>query len=193
MASSVASNIASKKNVIDNYTVDVLQTQYNLHKNYVTGRIASLKGLGIKARLPSIPEDITENIIKFIIHKNGDTSSSWNCKGDLYSTKEGVQECKCFTSDGPLSFSPTSDWNVIYFMDAQHWLEDKFVVYRINLKKSSEEWKKIKVNGLQTFDDQAKQGRRPHISWKLLEPQVSSHCEKIFDGTFQEIITPAPQ
>ena len=175
----------------DTYSQSVLQELFMLHKNYVETRITTGKKLGIKFRLPHIPEDISENIIKFIIHKLGDTTSTWACKGDLLSKKEGVQECKTFTSDGPLSFSPSSGWDVIYFLDARKWLENKFVLYKINLKKSSDAWKAIKVKKTQTFDDQAQQGRRPRIGWTLLYPQVSEYTEKVFDGTFEDIFTPA--
>ena len=174
----------------DTYSKAVLEELFLLHKTYVETRMAAGKKLGIKFRLPHIPEDISENIIKFIIHKLGDKTSTWACKGDLLSKKEGVQECKTFTSDGPLSFSPSSGWDVIYFLDARKWLDNKLVLYKINLKKSSESWKAIKVKKTQTFDDQAQQGRRPRIGWKLLYPQVSEHTEKVFDGTFEDIFTP---
>ena len=62
--------------------------------------------------MPSIPEDISENLIKFMIHKYGDISSNWSCKtGDLLSSIEGKQECKCFTSDGP---SPLVQIGILY-------------------------------------------------------------------------------
>jgi hypothetical protein len=151
----------------------------------------STKDLGIKVRFPSIPEDISENIIKFIIHsKLNDKTSNWSCKrGDLVSEKEGKQECKCFTSDGPPSFTPTSQWDVIYFLDARNWLHNKFILYRIPLKRTSDEWKNIKVNKKETFNDQCKQGRRPRITWESLHPQVSKYCTEVFNGTFEEIFT----
>jgi hypothetical protein len=182
------------KNIIkndDTYTESVLKEQFDLHKNYVNQRKESSKKLKITFRLPSIPEDISENIIKFIIHKNGDTTSNWNCSGDLISEKEGKQECKCFTSDGPPSFTPSSDWDVIYFLDARNWLNNKLILYKINLKRSSDEWKKIKVNKKQTFDDQCKQGRRPRLTWNSLQPQISEYTTKIFEGTFDDIFTPS--
>jgi len=178
--------ISINKTKIDNYTSEILKKQYYLHKNYVLSR----KDILIKIRLPSIPEDISENIIKFIIHKNGDLTSTWNCvSGDLFSHLEGKQECKCFTSDGPLSFTPSSEWDSIYFLDARNWLNESesMILYKVSLKKSSEEWKNIKVNKNQTFDDQCKQGRRPRISWDSLYPQVSDYVEKIYSGTFEEI------
>ncbi len=171
------------------YTKELLKEQYLLHKNYVKGRIDTTIKIGIKVRLPAIPEDISENIIKQIINnKLNDPTSSWNCKnGDLYSTKEGKQECKCFTSDGPISFTPTSEWDVIYFLDSRKWLNDEFVLYRVPLKRTSEEWKIIKINKLQTFEEQSAQKRRPRIGWDNLKPQLKNHCIKVFEGTFEDI------
>jgi len=159
----------------------------NIHKKYVIQRMESAKKLNIKFRLPSIPEDISENIVKFIIHKNGDTTSTWNCKGDLLSSVEGIQECKCFTSVGPLSFTPSSEWDVIYFLDATHWLTNKFKLYKYTNKRSSDEWKNIKINKNQTFEQQCIQGRRPRIGWSGLYPQIKPHCNLIFDGSFEDI------
>ena len=175
----------------DSYTKELLYQQYNNHKSYVIGRIETTIKIGVKVRLPCIPEDISENIVKFIIHnKLHDNTSKWNCKnGDLYSEKEGIQECKCFTSDGPLSFTPLSEWNVIYFLDAREWLNNKFILYRIPLQRTSLEWKNIKVSKKQTFEDQTKQGRRPRLTWNLLYPQIKSYCEKIYDGSLEDIFT----
>lgn len=173
----------------DTYSKNILKEQYALHKAYVNGRIISTKNLGV--RLSCIPEDISENIVKFILHnKLKDITSRWDCKGDLHSEKEGKQECKCFTSDGPSSFTPSSDWDVIYFLDARNWLNDKFILYRILLKRTSSEWKNIKVNKTQTFEDQTKQGRRPRITWESLQQQISSYCNMVYDGTFDDIFIP---
>jgi hypothetical protein len=179
-----------KSKSMDTYTKDVLREQYSLHKTYVQGRKSTTKRIGVKVRFPSIPEDISENTIKFMIHKVYDKTSRWDCKtGDLHSLQEGKQECKCFTSNGPLSFTPTSDWDVLYFLDARDWLTDIFVLYRVNLKKTSEEWKRIKVNKVQTFEDQCKQGRRPRITWDSLYPQIIPHCMKVYEGSFENIFS----
>jgi len=178
--------------VEDTYTKELLKEQYILHKLYVQGRIDTTKKIGVKVRLPSIPEDISENIVKYIIHnKLNDKTSRWDCKkGDLQSQKEGKQECKCFTSDGPPSFTPSSDWDVIYFLDARHWLVDKFILYRIELKRTSDKWKNIRVSKSQTFEDQTKQGRRPRITWEALKIKLDSYCNKVYDGTFEDIFIP---
>lgn len=176
----------------DSYTGELLREQYNLHKNYVSQRIKTTKEIGVNVRLPNMPEDISENIIKEIIrNKLNDKSCTWDCKtGDLHSQKEGKQECKCFTSDGPLSFTPSSDWDVIYFLDARNWLKDKLALYKVTLKMSSIEWKNIKVSKTQTFADQTRQGRRPRITWESLYPCIASNCIKIYEGTFDDIFNP---
>jgi len=173
----------------DNYTKELLIEQLALHKGYVNGRINTTKKIGVKVRLPSIPEDISENII--LHNKVNDNTSRWDCKnGDLESQKEGKQECKCFTSGGPLSFTPSSNWDVIYFLDARNWLCNKFILHRVSLKRTSSEWLNIKVNKIQTFYDQTKQGRRPRITWESLHPQISSYCTKVYEGTFEDIFIP---
>ena len=178
------------QNAVDNYTKEILREQYELHKNYVISRKNSSKLLDFKIRLPCIPEDISENMIKFVIHKRGDVTSSWNCKGDLLSSIEGKQECKCFTSTGPISFTPSSEWDSIYFLDATNWLSDNdnFKLYKFPYKRTSDEWKNIKVNKNQTFEDQSLQGRRPRINWSGLYPQIKEKCSLIFEGSFEDII-----
>jgi len=175
---------------MDNYTPDILKQRFTTFKEY-TMSLQTIIDLGVKARRPNFPEDMSENIIKFIIqNKLDDKSSSWNCDGDLISEKEGIQECKCFTSAGPSSFSPKSKWDVIYFLDATNWQDDKFILYRVALKATSDEWKNIKVNKTTTFNSQCKQGRRPRINWKYLKPQIEDFCSVVYEGTFEGIFTP---
>ena len=176
----------------DKYTQEILSQQYKSHMSYVLQIKETSALIGLKLRLPSIPEYISENIIKYIIQfKLGDKTTSWNCeKGDLFSEIEGIQECKCFTSDGPLSFTPTSEWDVIYFLDARKWLSNHFVLYKSELRRTSDEWKNIKMNKKQSFDEQCKQGRRPRICWETLTPQLSSYITKIYEGTFEDIFIP---
>lgn len=152
----------------DTYTKEMLMEQYKVHKNYINARKQFSRLCKIEIRFPCFPEDLSENIIKFICHKLGDLTCSWNCgKGDLRSSARGRQECKCFTSNGPISFTPTSEWDELLFLDARRWNEnDLFVLYRLRCHRTSEEWKSIKVSKTQTFEDQVKQGRRPRIGWR---------------------------
>jgi hypothetical protein len=169
----------------DKYTLEILLRMYKLHKEYVIAAKEAQRLTGVKFRLPNMPEHISENITKFILRLKGDATCTWDCsKGDLQSTTEGKQEVKCFTSDGPPSFTPTSEWDVIYFLDARDWLNDKFVLHRVTLKRTDEAWKAIKVSRTQCFDDQCRAGRRPRITWESLHPQITAHTTKVFEGTF---------
>lgn len=172
----------------DKYTAQILRRHFLTHKNYVEGMRALRAETGISIRDPVMPEAISENIIKFIIHNHvGDTTSKWVGTGDLISENEGIQECKCFSSNGPASFGPTERWNVIYFLDARNWLQDHFELWRIPLKNISPEWRAIRLNATQTYGDQALQGRRPRINWDRLYPQISTHCTRVYSGNFEGI------
>ena len=117
----------------DNYTEDVLRQNYKLHKQYVQNRIQVRDTHKVHFRLPSIPEDISENMIKFIIRYHvGDHTCISRPIGDLYSTIEGKQECKTITSDGPISFGPQESWQVLYVFDARKWLQDYYEIHRLS-------------------------------------------------------------
>lgn len=76
-----------KTTQIDSYTKDFLIKRYTLHKNYVVDTKHLAKEIKLSIRLPGIPEDISENMIKFIIRAQGDKTVTWDCKGDLISKK----------------------------------------------------------------------------------------------------------
>ena len=170
------------------FTLTNLIKTFGLHWAY----IKMLRELNIShMREPNFPEAISENIIKFFLIKHKKHTVTWECtKGDLLSDEEGKIECKCFTSKGPISFTPSSDWNVIYFLDARNWFEHKFIIYRLGWSMKSSEWQNLEINKNKepkTFGGQIKTGRRPRICWNDLHPQISSSCEKVFEGNFQGI------
>jgi hypothetical protein len=183
----------------DCYSEVILRSRYALYKDCVekTNQINKETGLGIRHFNP--PEDLTENITKFILHnKRNDKSVVWartvGKPGDLYSDIEQIIEVKAFTSGGPSSFGPKKVFQCIYFLDMQQWLDDKIILWRVPLSNTSETWKGLKMNKKkeETHDDQSKQGRRPHISWDHLYPQISTLCEKVYEGTFEGIFIPTP-
>jgi len=154
---------------------------------------------GLRIRHQNTPEDITENITKFIIRKyENDKSCVW-CKGvdkkygltgDLYSNKYeklAPIEVKSFTSSGPSQFGPDKKFGVLYFLDLRKWLNNEIVLWKVNLNYQSNEFKNIKVNKYQTMGQQLLEGRRPHISWDNIYPQISYFCEKVYEGTFENI------
>lgn len=174
----------------DAYTADVVQSQYQIYKQYALSREQVSREARVHIRMPGIPEDISENIIKFILNRHRADQTRWDCTtGDLWSEREGKQECKCFTSDGPSSFTPTTVWDVIYFLDARQWRADQFTLHRVSLSNQSDTWKNIKVNKTQTFFDHTQNGRRPRISWTHLFPQIQDHCEQVFQGSLKDIFS----
>jgi hypothetical protein len=153
-------------------------------------------------RQSNIPEDISENTVKFIVRNHdGDASCKWaknvGLPGDLYSDKYPVNsppEVKAFMSDGPSSFGPKKKFGVMYFLDARELLADKITLWKLNLTNDSPEWKQLKMNKTQTFEDQCNQGRRPHISWDSIHKQINEKCPdkcvKVYEGSFEGIFIP---
>lgn len=188
--------------IMDNYSEHALQERFFLHKLYVESTFNWKHDHQIEqVRLPNMPEDISENIVKFIARNilnvqdcvwtkgatQDDDDDEVITSGDLHSPTIGKLECKCFTSDGPLSFGPTESWNVLYFLDARDWLNDRFILYAFNDTNLSSVWQNVKVNKTQTYADQSKAKRRPRISWNSLHPQLGNSCVKVYDGTFEGI------
>lgn len=180
----------------DKYTADVLRKRYELYKQMVVATQKINEETGLDIRNVNPPEDITENIVKFILRVHcSDASCVWarevKKSGDLWSSKEGIQEVKSFTSNGPSSFGPKKKFDVIYFLDMREWLQDTLVLWRVNLSNVSADWKAIKMNQTknETHEDQTNDGRRPHISWERLYPQIATHCKKVYEGTFEGIFT----
>ena len=94
---------------------------------------------------------------------------------------------KAFTSDGPSSFGPDKKFGVIYFLDMRDWLNNMFILWKVNVTSDSPEWRNIKMNKKQTNEEQCKQKRRPHISWENIYSQIPDKCIKIYEGTFEDI------
>lgn len=187
-----SNNKKVKADLVDNYTAEILRDRF---KDYKTSsmRVQTInQTTGLNIRNANPPEDITENIVKFIIrNKKGDQTCMWakcvNKNGDLYSDVEHIQEVKALTSDGPCSFGPKKKFDVIYFLDMRDWLNDKLILWCFNLTNESKEWKGLKMNATQTHEDQSAQGRRPHIGFDKIYEQLKDHCTKVYEGTFEGI------
>ena len=184
------------KDINDSYTENILQEHYSVFRTYVIGinKINEKLNLSKKIRACNFPEGLSENIVKFIIHnKLNDKTTIWDCKsGDLYSQIEKKLEVKCFASDAPISFSPNSNWTVIYFLDARKLFDNYIVLYRCSLIPTSDKWKQIKFNKNETFEDQMKLKRRPRIIWKSLYKTICTECDIIYEGTIENIFTYNP-
>ena len=161
--------------------------------NITRSNTKNKKGLSI--RLPNPPEDVTENIVKFIIiNYDNDHSCKWaksiQLSGDLYSDKYAIEtppEVKAFTSDGPSSFGPKKKFGILYFLDMRDWLNNRFVLWKVDVSSDSPEWHNIKMNNTQTLKEQCEKGVRPHISWENIYSQIPDKCLKVYDGTFEDI------
>ena len=148
---------STKSSSSDTYSEEILKERYNnFHSSYSkTKELAEKYKLPI--RCPNMPEDISENIAKFIIRgregKNIKWSKAIGQSGDLYDCDEEKQlEVKTFMSDGPISFGPKEVWDIIYFQDARDILENKFILYCLPYSNISELWRNIKVNSTDTFE-----------------------------------------
>jgi len=184
----------------DNYPIELLIRRYTTYREqYIELKFINER-YGISIRQQNPPEDITENIVKYIIRKyENDNTCVWckginkkyKLKGDLYSNnydKNYPIEVKSFTSDGPSQFGPNKKFGKLYFLDLRNWLNNIIILWKVNLSNESETFKNIKMNKNQTHKEQCDEKRRPHISWDKLYPQIHEYCEKIYEGSFDEII-----
>jgi hypothetical protein len=183
------------KEPTDFVTEKWLKKRYESVKRFTLESAELSVEVGNIIRMPNLPEDLTENIAKFIIRNYlGDSSCMW-CKslgmtGDLKSDTEKIQEVKSFTSDGPSSFGPKKKFDVLYFLDLRKWLEDEIVLFRVNLTNQSPDWTNIKMNKAETFGDMAGDGKRPHISWERIRSQLPpSVVTEVYRGSFDGIFT----
>ena len=140
-----------------------------------------------KIRNQNFPSEISENIVKFVLFKKYKIMPSWDThNGDLTILNKKI-EVKGFMSSGPSSFGPNENWDFIYFIDATNFVDCIFIVYEIKLSNKSKGWMSIKMNKNQTYNDQCNQGRRPHITFNLIEKQLKQYCKKIFNGKLLDL------
>lgn len=174
------------------YSKEILKIRfYQWIKEYQGNEIFKSSGLNIRHQNP--PEDITENIVKFIVQKCENKDFLW-CKeinglhGDLFDFNNSKSiEVKSFTSDGPCQFGPSKKFDVLYFLDLRNILKNHILLWKVNLNDESDAFKNVKVNKTQTMHEQMIQKRRPHISWNLLYPQIEKYANKIYEGNFESI------
>jgi hypothetical protein len=186
----------------DNYSEDILRRRLAIFIEWHNQVIDMNKEFGLCIRNVNVPEDISENIVKFIARNHDDDAScKWakclGLNGDLYSNKYPAvspPEVKAFMSDGPSSFGPKKKFGAIYFLDLRELLTDKITLWKIMLTNESQEWKQLKMNKTQTHEEQSNQGRRPHISWDSIYKQIKDKCpdkcEKVYEGSFEGIFIP---
>lgn len=184
----------------DNYTEQILINRYKKYTDaYMYDK--ELKKSGFNIRHQNMPEDISENIVKFIVRNyEKDMSCVWpkathkkyGLVGDLYSNKYEIMspiEVKSFTSDGPIQFGPSKKFSVLYFLDMRNILTDNIVLWKVELNNESPVFKNIKINKSQSHSEQCSEGRRPRIPWNQLYPQIKDYCTEIYNGHFNGIFT----
>lgn len=183
---------------VDLVTPDVVRALYTA---FVADEVAmsDIEGVtpGMHVRRHGMRAELSENIVKFVIHSRGDTTCTWGgVNGDLRSAVENIQEVKSITSiNSPTSFGPTQPWNVIYFLDASNWREDLFIVYRISLPNTHTFWKTLPMNKKETKGEQSDDKRRPRTVWNtnikpLLEKEFPEMIHPPFySGTFEGIFS----
>ena len=184
---------------LDFYSPEILRKCYYRYKESYIELSEIKKTTGLPIRHQNPPEDMTENMVKFIVRKyDNDPACVWSkgipkkykLTGDLYSpnySKSTPPEVKAFTSNGPSQFGPSKKFGVLYFLDLRNWLNDEIILWRVNLTNESPEFANIKMNKTQTHKEQCDEGRRPHISWDNLYPQIQDSCVKVYQGTFENI------
>ncbi len=133
----------------DRYTEELLRRRYTSFREFYSSGLELKDELGI--RMTNMPEDISENITKFIIRNHCGVESYWarhvHKTGDLWSPTENVQENKCFMSDGPMSFGPEKTWDVLYCLDLRKWMDDILVLHRTTLTPAHEQLQNIRMCG----------------------------------------------
>lgn len=180
----------------DTYTEDILKERYeDFYNNYM--RTIELKTkYKLQIRQPNMPEDISENMAKFIISSREKKDVKWSkCigkSGDLYSCDDNKHvEIKTFMSNGPITFGPAEAWDDIYFLDARQIMEGIFALYKLPYSNTSTTWRNVKVNGRDTFEKHASEKRRPRRNWEGIKTQLDDKLEKIFEGSFSDIFARA--
>lgn len=180
-------------NITETYTFSVLKERFYKIKSDILYEKEFIRKHNIEKQIrrkANMPEDVSENIIKFIIRKLGDNSCKRkdNRIGDLYSDNRGIIECK-WTEKGPMSFGPNEKWDELYILHAPEWYTiDKMTLYKIPLSNSSDKIQKIQINKIkkETYGDQCKQNRRPHINLKEFLEAIKDDVEKVYEGTFDD-------
>tara|TARA_Y100000780_G_C13688585_1_gene418610 strand:+ start:488 stop:1081 length:594 start_codon:yes stop_codon:yes gene_type:complete len=176
------------KETTDNYTLKILNECINkyicdIQFNKKINSLLSNK----KRRNENFPSDISENIVKFVIFKKYNIMPSWDTKkGDIIIYKMGLFkqiEIKGFMSDGPSSFGPNENWDILYFVDAKDFINKNFKVYEIKLSNKSSIFKNIQISKKETFYDIISSKRRPRGSFEnIFKKQLKEYCKLIFSG-----------
>ena len=157
-----------------------------MHLKHINALKSFYEGKKVKFRYPNFPEDISENIVKYLIEDIEKISCKrLKVKGDLITSDNKQVEVKCFTSSGPSSFGPNESWDVIYFLDGKDFANGNFTLYKVNLSNTSTEFHSIPINSKQTYGNQCKENRRPRMAFHEMRKHIQQYVTIIFQGNLQ--------
>lgn len=144
-----------------------------------------------KCRLPNFPEHISENLVRYALFHNTGILPEWGKKsGDLRvsNLKLEIKASLDLFNGGPSSFGPKESWDIIYFIDCKDTLVKKYSIYCIFLSNTSLEWKKLKFNSKETYEDLCKSGKRPRCNFKNIVSQIpEKYVKNIFSGCISKL------
>ena len=111
-------------------------------------------------RSPNMPSEITEAMVCLCTGAELITSGN----GDIWLPDETIGEVKGTVSDTTdlSSFSPSETFDNLFFVHMAPGDTNIYFVYDLHMNR--QDIGKIKVNRTETFDDHARQGRRPRFS-----------------------------
>jgi hypothetical protein len=114
----------------------------------------------------NMPEGLSEAIV--CLCTKGELVRSGH--GDVLLPDKSIAEVKATSmassKEDVSSFSPTSKFSNLYFVERVDGTDSEFYVYDLHINRSGVE--KLKITATQTFKSQADQGRRPRFSIRKL-------------------------
>ena len=126
-------------------------------------------------RRPNIPEGLSESLACHILSTYYSSPFLKGNTGDLVDSTGLKYEVKCFSSAGPTSFGPTEEWYSLVFVDLTKYKEGMVSVHEFPYSNHSSEMRNLPVNRKETFEMQAKNGRRPRITFSEFEKYIAKH------------------
>lgn len=176
-----------------------IEDNIDLYINYRNNILANWNKykIGKEPRSPNFPEHISEPLVAYIIKKKEKEECVPSQYGDLYKPDINAKiEVKAFSSDGPISFGSTENWNQIYFLDLRKLKcidTGEIICHKLSISNKEVEWRDMKITKSKTFENACEKSlhgvpTRPRIGFKFLERQeIWKKSKEIFRGTIKEL------
>lgn len=138
-------------------------------------------------RITNLSEIVSENMIRLWANKHDFILVSGKT-GDLYDllTNKRV-EIKSFQSEGPTSFGPKEQWDILFFLGVLN-EGSKIIVQVIDANMNS--FKEMKINKNETFGIQQEKGKRPRIvnsqMVQYIKTTMPSECFKEYEYSYED-------